>query len=233
MLDQIQSRIRKLQQQAESIIAKQASSVLNDIRALMERHGLTTADIDAHAAVGTRKGRAQKPKGAKVVHAKGKLPPKYRDPKTGATWSGHARPPEWIKQAKDRTVFLINGAGATASVVSAKASGKKAAVHKRNAKKAASSGAVATPHSAAKQPKKKRVAEKKAAVDKIAAKKTAAKKTAAKKTAAKKTAAKKTAAKKTAAKKTAAKKTAAKKTAAKKTAAKKAGMSKTSLTQTP
>lgn len=33
--------------------------------------------------------------------------PKYRDPATGATWSGHARPPAWIKDAKDRSVFLI------------------------------------------------------------------------------------------------------------------------------
>jgi hypothetical protein len=35
------------------------------------------------------------------------LAPKYRDPKTGATWSGHARPPAWIKDARDRSVFLI------------------------------------------------------------------------------------------------------------------------------
>src|SRR5262249_42001797 len=41
------------------------------------------------------------------AQAKGKLPPKYRDPKTGATWSGHARPPAWIKNVKDRSQYLI------------------------------------------------------------------------------------------------------------------------------
>ncbi|CAB3757017.1 H-NS family nucleoid-associated regulatory protein [Paraburkholderia humisilvae] len=42
-----------------------------------------------------------------AAKANGKLPPKYRDPKTGATWSGHARPPAWIKNVKDRSKYLI------------------------------------------------------------------------------------------------------------------------------
>ncbi|WP_342802414.1 H-NS family nucleoid-associated regulatory protein [Paraburkholderia panacisoli] len=29
------------------------------------------------------------------------------NPKTGETWSGHARPPAWIKDVKDRSKFLI------------------------------------------------------------------------------------------------------------------------------
>ncbi|MFL9959945.1 H-NS histone family protein [Paraburkholderia sediminicola] len=41
--------------------------------------------------------------------------PKYRDPKTGATWSGHARPPAWIRDAKDRSVFLIERSAAPAT----------------------------------------------------------------------------------------------------------------------
>nr|WP_321968421.1 H-NS histone family protein [Burkholderia cepacia] len=32
---------------------------------------------------------------------------KYRDPKTGATWSGRGRAPAWIKDAKNRDRFLI------------------------------------------------------------------------------------------------------------------------------
>ncbi|WP_375508490.1 H-NS family nucleoid-associated regulatory protein, partial [uncultured Caballeronia sp.] len=53
-----------------------------------------------------------KPKATRSVKAKsasnGKLPAKYRDPKTGATWSGWARPPAWIKDVKDRTKYLID-----------------------------------------------------------------------------------------------------------------------------
>jgi H-NS histone family len=35
----------------------------------------------------------------------------YRDPKTGAEWTGHGRAPGWIKEVKDRTKFLVAGPG--------------------------------------------------------------------------------------------------------------------------
>lgn len=37
---------------------------------------------------------------------KAPLPPKYRDPKTGATWSGRGKPPNWIV-GKNRDRFLM------------------------------------------------------------------------------------------------------------------------------
>ena len=52
-LGEIQARLKKLQAQAEAIVAKQSSSVLETIRDLMAKHGLTTADMDAH--VGSKK----------------------------------------------------------------------------------------------------------------------------------------------------------------------------------
>ncbi|QRR07579.1 H-NS histone family protein [Burkholderia sp. MS455] len=33
--------------------------------------------------------------------------PKYQDPRTGATWSGRGKPPQWIANAKNRDRFLI------------------------------------------------------------------------------------------------------------------------------
>ena len=126
-LKQIQEKVKRLQAQAEALIAKQGKTVLADIRKLMDDHGLTTADIEAHAATKKRAGRPAGGASAKVAKgkaatrsteatastsAKGKLPPKYRDPKTGATWSGYARPPAWIAKVRDRTKFLIDGASA-------------------------------------------------------------------------------------------------------------------------
>ncbi|MCB1989790.1 MAG: H-NS histone family protein [Burkholderiaceae bacterium] len=35
-----------------------------------------------------------------------KVAAKYRDPDTGATWSGRGKPPQWIA-GKDRTPFVI------------------------------------------------------------------------------------------------------------------------------
>lgn len=56
-LEQIQAKLKKLQAQAEAMIAKRAQSVLDDIRKLMEKHGLTTADIEAHSSTKKRRGR--------------------------------------------------------------------------------------------------------------------------------------------------------------------------------
>jgi DNA-binding protein H-NS len=35
----------------------------------------------------------------KATSTKGALPPKYRDPQTGKTWSGRGRPPFWMDRA--------------------------------------------------------------------------------------------------------------------------------------
>jgi DNA-binding protein H-NS len=171
-LEQIQKRMKKLQAQAEALLARQAQAAVDQIRDLMIRHGLTTADIEARAkarreakAAGRRlsNGVSKHP-----VSAKGKMPPKYRDPKTGATWSGHARPPAWIKNVKDRTRFLIDGAASVAhEVVSAK---KPAAKARKVAKKATAVKAAVKKTAVAKNAVKKAVA-KKAGVGKAVAKK--------------------------------------------------------------
>jgi DNA-binding protein H-NS len=153
-LDQLQSRIAKLQKQAEDLMRKKASSVVADIRKLMTEHGLTTADIAANTAApktGAKRGpkpgfkRAGKsataaPTKKAASQTKGKLPAKYLNPKTGETWSGWARPPEWIKNVKDRSKFLIAGASAAVdagSASKAKLAGKNVAAKKMTAVKKA------------------------------------------------------------------------------------------------
>jgi hypothetical protein len=106
---------------------------------------LTAPDIEAPGGA-TRTGRKLgRPAGARSAKktaatakkspslAKGKLPAKYLNPKTGETWSGWARPPAWIKDVKDRTKFLIHGAG----VAGTHPGGAKVAVKKTEAKKTA------------------------------------------------------------------------------------------------
>ena len=103
-LENLQAKISKLQAQAEGIVTKQKSSALEKIRGLMEKHGVTTAEIEAHSG-GKRRGR--KP-GTKVTAKQATSAPLYADPKSGATWSGRGRAPAWIAGAKDRTKFLID-----------------------------------------------------------------------------------------------------------------------------
>jgi DNA-binding protein H-NS len=116
-LEQIQAKLKKLQAQADVLIARKAQAAVDQIRELMLKHGLTTADIEAQAKArraakgmngnaGAGRGR---PAGASKA-ARSATPAKYRDHKTGATWTGHGRAPGWIASVKDRTVFLIDAA---------------------------------------------------------------------------------------------------------------------------
>ncbi|WP_027800632.1 H-NS family nucleoid-associated regulatory protein [Paraburkholderia dilworthii] len=111
-LEQIQAKLKKLQAQADILIARKAQVAIDQIRELMLKHGLTTADIEAKAkarrAANGLNGYAGSGK-AKLA-APGQKIAKYRDHKTGATWTGHGRAPGWIAGAKDRSVFLIDGA---------------------------------------------------------------------------------------------------------------------------
>jgi DNA-binding protein H-NS len=103
-LENVQAKIARLQAQAEALAAKQSAGVIAKIRDIMEKHGLTVADIEAYTG-GKKRGR--KPGAAAVVRPAAAA--KYRHPKTGATWTGHGRAPAWIASARDRTKFLIDG----------------------------------------------------------------------------------------------------------------------------
>jgi DNA-binding protein H-NS len=219
-LESLQAKIAKLQAQAETIAKNQSSTVIAKIRELMEKHGLTMADIDAHV---DGKGRGRKPAGAKVAATSAAA--KYRHPKTGATWTGHGRAPAWIANVKDRSKFLTDGDSEGTPTTAKKVtnagnyvrgpqepkyrdpktgatwSGRGraptwlASVKDRSAFLIAGAGEGAAEQ---KVTVAKKVSTKKVAFKKVAAKKVAAKKSA---TAAKKTPVKKAAIKKTAAKK--------------------------------
>ncbi|WP_408408253.1 H-NS family nucleoid-associated regulatory protein [Paraburkholderia sediminicola] len=108
-LEAVQAKMKKLQAQADALIAKQSSGVIEKIRELMAKHGLTTADIDAHSDGKRRAKHAAAKTAAKPATSVAK----YRDPKSGATWSGHGRAPQWIAAAKNRDKYLVD-AGAAA-----------------------------------------------------------------------------------------------------------------------
>ncbi|TDY22067.1 DNA-binding protein H-NS [Paraburkholderia sp. BL6665CI2N2] len=112
-LSQIEQRIANLQKKADDLRRKKSASVISSIKKMMADHGLSVQDLEAETAELRKRGR---PAGSKNgVHAAAtkapqvKVSPKYRDPVSGATWSGRARPPAWIKDAKDRSKFLIEG----------------------------------------------------------------------------------------------------------------------------
>lgn len=83
----------KLEVQLESAWVKELEAVVLQVREILAEYGLTAEDL----GLATRRGRG--------AAKKASVAPKYRAPKTGATWSGRVRVPAWI--GKNRDKFLI------------------------------------------------------------------------------------------------------------------------------
>lgn len=88
---QLTAQLEKLQQKIDKEREKAMTDAIAEIRAKIEEFDITPEEL------GFRSVAATKPKRP--------LPPKYRNPKTGETWSGRGRAPAWL--GKNRTRFLI------------------------------------------------------------------------------------------------------------------------------
>jgi DNA-binding protein H-NS len=89
---ELKAKIDTLVAEAEEVRRKERIHVLEDIRAKVKEHGVTPEELF---------GKAPRPR-AKT----GPVAPRYRDPKTGATWTGRGREPLWIR-GKRRERFEI------------------------------------------------------------------------------------------------------------------------------
>lgn len=111
----VRAQIAKLEREAEELRRQELKTIIAQVRQAIADYGLTAADLGLA-------GRGRKSAGRKAPAApRGAGPAKYRDPKTGQTWTGRGRPPAWIAGAKNRDAFLIDAPAA------APASGKRAA----------------------------------------------------------------------------------------------------------
>ena len=82
-LTEIQAQIDALKAQAETIRKAQLAGAIAEIKQIMADNGLTPADIGLAAYKPSKK-------------AKQSSPIRYRDPNTGAGWTGKGRPPAWV-----------------------------------------------------------------------------------------------------------------------------------------
>lgn len=84
-----------LAQQIEEARFVEVQDIIAAIKQQIDEYGITPEQLFGRqnsGAIGTR---------APVA-------PKYRDPKSGATWSGRGKPPKWIANMKNRDRFLIS-----------------------------------------------------------------------------------------------------------------------------
>lgn len=87
-----------LDMQIAELTQRERSGAIEKVRELVAQFELSQNDVfGAGRAVKTGKSSTA---GTKVA-------PKYRDPVTGATWTGRGMAPKWIAGEKDRSKFLI------------------------------------------------------------------------------------------------------------------------------
>lgn len=91
---ELKQQMAELQVQLTAARQAEFQMVLEDVRTKVAEYGFTEREI-----FGRRSGRGHVPESASSA--------KYRDPASGATWSGRGRAPRWIKDAKNRDRFLV------------------------------------------------------------------------------------------------------------------------------
>jgi DNA-binding protein H-NS len=102
----IKAQIAKLEKQAESFRKAEIAGVVSRIKEAIKAYALTAADLGfgggkSKAAPDGKTRRAKK--SATTVGVA-----KYRDPKSGKTWTGRGKPPNWIVGVKNRDEYLID-----------------------------------------------------------------------------------------------------------------------------
>jgi DNA-binding protein H-NS len=94
--EEIQAKIADLQAQAEVAKREEKQQAIDMARTMISAYGITARDLGLDKAPKVKSG----PKPGQ------KLAPKYRDPLSGATWSGRGKTPRWINGA-DRSQYAI------------------------------------------------------------------------------------------------------------------------------
>ena len=103
----IEKRIHALLSQAKRLKRKKLPALRQVVR-LVRGHSISIGEIRTALAEG---GKGKKTTARKTRRASGKVAPKYRNPRTGATWSGRGRAARWLvaaeKAGRKRTEFLV------------------------------------------------------------------------------------------------------------------------------
>jgi DNA-binding protein H-NS len=94
--EELQAKIADLQAQAARVKEEEKEQAIGMARTMISAYGITAKDLGLDKAPKVKTG----PKPGNKVAAK------YRDPASGATWSGRGKTPRWINGA-DRSQYAI------------------------------------------------------------------------------------------------------------------------------
>jgi DNA-binding protein H-NS len=94
--EELQAKIADLKAQAARLKEEEKDQAIAMARTMISAYGITARDLGLDKAPKTKTG----PKPGNKVAAK------YRDPASGATWSGRGKTPRWIN-GSDRSQYAI------------------------------------------------------------------------------------------------------------------------------
>lgn len=89
---ELKAQAEALLKQAEEVRRAELDSIITTIREQIAEYAITPEQLFGRRRAGASTARAP-------------IAPKYRDPKSGATWSGRGKAPQWIAGAKNRNRF--------------------------------------------------------------------------------------------------------------------------------
>ena len=122
--EQIKAQIADLERQASDVRRQEIKDAVSTVRELIQKHSLSLHDIGEKLFGKPGAGRSAKASGPKSA-------PKFKDPKSGKTWTGRGKPPNWIVGIANRDPFLIDKAAAAPK--KAKVAAKRKAAPKKSA----------------------------------------------------------------------------------------------------
>jgi len=112
--DAIRKQIEKLEAQAarlEAVADEKKKKAVAQVVALMKKLDVAPEDLAEHRPRRGRKRVAGKAAGKKPAVARKPVAPKFRNSKTGETWSGRGRTPRWLAaleaQGKSREEYRV------------------------------------------------------------------------------------------------------------------------------
>lgn len=118
----IERQIERLQRQQAALMKKERAPIIKQIVGEMRELNISPEDIADAFGQRPGAGRSQHTSPAKSA-AKSKagklVPPKYKNPQTGETWTGRGRTPRWLSELEadgaSRDDFLIEQEGKDAA----------------------------------------------------------------------------------------------------------------------
>lgn len=116
-LTALRKKLATLKQQEAKLLAQARKPKIAAIVRLMREFEISPSDVRDAFGNPVGESRPKREPKAAAKASKRPVPPKYRDPRTGATWSGRGMSPLWIREAEaagtNRDTFLIEEGLAT------------------------------------------------------------------------------------------------------------------------